>query len=90
MNANQHSSPRILLIGGGAGCGKTALATALADTMPGAAVVHLDSFTTATPTWPPASPASTGRAGSSTSATRSPSTTTASRPRSPGTPPLRS
>ncbi|MER6390661.1 zeta toxin family protein [Streptomyces sp. NPDC001523] len=43
MNANQHSSPRILLIGGGAGCGKTALATALADTMPGAAVVHLDS-----------------------------------------------
>lgn len=43
MNVNQHPSPRILLIGGGAGSGKTALARALADTMPGAALVHLDS-----------------------------------------------
>ncbi|KOU40719.1 hypothetical protein ADK55_31280 [Streptomyces sp. WM4235] len=43
MTANQHSSPRILLIGGGAGSGKTALAKALADTVPGAALVHLDS-----------------------------------------------
>ncbi|MFE5535930.1 zeta toxin family protein [Streptomyces sp. NPDC056492] len=33
---------RILLIGGGAGSGKTALARALADSVPGAALVHLD------------------------------------------------
>ncbi|MFZ3494850.1 uridine kinase family protein [Streptomyces sp. 5.8] len=43
MNPNQRSRPQILLIGGGAGCGKTALARALADSVPGAALVHLDS-----------------------------------------------
>lgn len=39
---NQHPSPKILLIGGGAGSGKTALAHALADTVPGAVPIHLD------------------------------------------------
>lgn len=43
MNPNQHARPQILLIGGGAGSGKTALARALADSVPGAALVHLDS-----------------------------------------------
>ncbi|MFB7468256.1 uridine kinase [Streptomyces sp. NPDC056224] len=39
---NQHHSPQVLLIGGGAGSGKTALARALAEAVPGAALVHLD------------------------------------------------
>ncbi|MFZ3551713.1 uridine kinase family protein [Streptomyces sp. 4.24] len=42
MSVNQHPQ-QLLLIGGGAGSGKTALARALADTMPGTALVHLDS-----------------------------------------------
>ncbi|MBT2452485.1 hypothetical protein J7F03_36630 [Streptomyces sp. ISL-43] len=42
MNVNQHPQ-QLLLIGGGAGSGKTALARALADVVPGAALVHLDS-----------------------------------------------
>ncbi|MCX4775579.1 hypothetical protein [Streptomyces sp. NBC_01264] len=43
MSVTRHSSRRILLIGGGAGSGKTALASALADLVPDAAPVHLDS-----------------------------------------------
>ncbi|MFE3610328.1 uridine kinase family protein [Streptomyces goshikiensis] len=42
MNVTRHPS-RVLLIGGGAGSGKTALARCLADQVPGAALVHLDS-----------------------------------------------
>ncbi len=42
MIVNQHLLPQILLIGGGAGSGKTALARALGEAVPGAALVHLD------------------------------------------------
>ncbi|GAA3064360.1 hypothetical protein GCM10020254_05350 [Streptomyces goshikiensis] len=42
MIVNQHLSPQILLISGGAGSGKTALARALGEAVPGAALVHLD------------------------------------------------
>ncbi|MFE9636999.1 hypothetical protein [Streptomyces sp. NPDC006463] len=40
MNVNQHPSLQILLIGGRVGSGKTALARAPADTVPGAALVR--------------------------------------------------
>ncbi|MCX5078651.1 zeta toxin family protein [Streptomyces sp. NBC_00513] len=39
---NEHPSPPVLLIGGGAGSGKTALARALAENIPGAGLIHLD------------------------------------------------
>ncbi|WP_331739903.1 hypothetical protein OG590_39300 (plasmid) [Streptomyces goshikiensis] len=42
MIVNQDLLPQILLIGGGAGSGKTALARALGEAVPGAALVHLD------------------------------------------------
>ncbi|WP_407842159.1 uridine kinase (plasmid) [Streptomyces sp. DSM 116496] len=37
-----HLKPQLLLIGGGAGSGKTVLARALAEAVPNAALVHLD------------------------------------------------
>ncbi|MFF2197559.1 uridine kinase [Streptomyces sp. NPDC058157] len=55
-HVNQHPTPRILLIGGGAGSGKTALARALADVLPGAAVLHLDSCFHTDPTLAPSVP----------------------------------
>ncbi|MFJ2745446.1 uridine kinase [Streptomyces sp. NPDC087440] len=37
-----HHHPRLLLIGGGAGSGKTSLACAVAQQLPGTGLVHLD------------------------------------------------
>ncbi|MGW6706112.1 uridine kinase family protein [Streptomyces sp. NPDC054956] len=54
---------RILLIGGGAGSGKTALARTLANTMPGAALVHLDSCFHSDPGLAPSVPRLDGKPG---------------------------
>ncbi|MFD7026543.1 uridine kinase [Streptomyces sp. NPDC059917] len=55
--------PRILLIGGGAGSGKTALAYTLAATMSGAALVHLDSCFHRNPGLSPSVPRLDGKPG---------------------------
>lgn len=60
---NQPTTPQILLIGGGAGSGKTALARALADTRPGTALVHLDSCYHSDPGLAPSVPRLDGRPG---------------------------
>ncbi|MEV7617070.1 zeta toxin family protein [Streptomyces sp. NPDC089799] len=60
---NQHPTPQILLIGGGAGSGKTALAHALADIVPGTALVHLDSCYHSDPGLAPSVPRLDGQPG---------------------------